>query len=156
MEKEFMLEYEPIFPAGFHDITIDDLDECFVIPFDNNSRRRYLTDRLKFILSELKEIGINFEIWIDGSYATKKPDPADVDIFFSAITAELNAVPKEKMAFLADLISDPKECKLRYGCELYFAPRELEWDISAWRGWFGFSRDNTPKGIPRLTMEAMS
>ena len=76
------MEYEPLFPPGFHNITIDQLEKIFSIPFENSKVRKNYVVRLEYFLNKLEAIGISFEVWIDGSFATKKVNPADIDSRF--------------------------------------------------------------------------
>lgn len=143
------MEFDPLLEPGFHDITIDSLESIFVQPFQNKERRLYLTERFKVLFEKFTELGIEAEIWIDGSYSTQKPEPGDIDLVFFYYPDQLNSLPEEKRVIVEELF-DNKITKIRYNCDVYYAPTtEPEWR-SYWRGWFGFSRDENPKGIPRL------
>lgn len=74
------MEFDPLYPAGFHDINFDSLDDIFVTPFEDSERRKYLTDRFIAYFEKFSELEINEEIWFDGSYSTKKPELGDMDI----------------------------------------------------------------------------
>jgi len=141
-----MSDYLPLFKPGFHDIKLEDLDNLFVIPFNDVSRRRELTDNLKIFLYKLREINAKFEVWIDGSYLTKKITPGDVDIAILYDPEEINSIPKHDQDFL---MTPNKENKIRYGLDAYFVPDERN-SKCYWRGLFGFSREEKPKGIPRI------
>lgn len=145
-----MQEFDPIFEAGFHDITMDQIEEIFVENFDNSDNRKYLMSRLKVLLNIISEINIKFEIWIDGSFATKKQNPNDIDIAIICDPIMLNSLPEDKKIVLLNLFNNRTNTKLRYSCDIYFFPQNDIKQRSYWRGWFGFSRDEKPKGIPRL------
>jgi hypothetical protein len=51
-------EFEPLYPAGFHDISIDNLENIFVIPFNNNTRRSYITNRFRDYIEKFSELGL--------------------------------------------------------------------------------------------------
>jgi len=87
------MEFDPIFPAGFHDITLDKLEEIFVDPFPENERRAYLTRRFRDYLTKVSEFGLKVEIWVDGSYSTYKPQPGDMDILIIYDAKEVNKLP---------------------------------------------------------------
>lgn len=117
------MDYDPLFEPGFHEIAFDKIGEIFVDPFSNSTRRKLLFTRLKAFLKELKRTGINFEIWIDGSFATKKPDPADVDLAILADPDEINQLPKNKKSIIEKLLlGNLTAIKLRYKCDVYFFP----------------------------------
>jgi hypothetical protein len=143
------MEFEPIYPPGFHEVDLKDIDDIFVIPFENNERRRYLTERLKSYLEKFYELGIKAEIWLDGSYSTKKPEPGDIDILIVFNEQELNQIAQEKQIVLNELFNRDF-CKIRYSIDVLLCPASDQNNRSYWRGWFGFSRSEVPKGIPRL------
>jgi hypothetical protein len=143
------MEFEPIYPAGFHDISVDTMHDIFVTPFQDNERRKYLTDRFKDFLDKFSELGIGAEIWIDGSYSTNKPEPGDIDIVFFCNPTHLNALSPDKHILISELFNRDLS-KIRYNCEVFLVPTDNFNLRSYWRGWFAFSRDEKPKGIPRI------
>jgi hypothetical protein len=50
------MEFDPLYPAGFHDINFDSLDEIFVTPFEDSERRKYLTDRFRAYFEKFSEL----------------------------------------------------------------------------------------------------
>ncbi len=72
----------PLFEPGFHEIELNRFEEVFVTPFNDSTHRKYLLDRFLAFLSVFNAIGINCEIWVDGSFATTKNKPSDIDIIF--------------------------------------------------------------------------
>ena len=145
------MNYEPLFQAGFKDITIDELEDVFVNPFDNNGRRAYLLERFMALIDKFKETGISSEVWIDGSFATNKPEPGDIDMIFFVDGNEANALEPEKQRILNEL-NDRKISQIRYKCDVFIVPNQNSNMRSYWRGWFGFSRNEEPKGIVRLSV----
>ena len=147
--KNDKMEFKPIYSAGFHDILLDDIDDIFVIPFENNKRRKFLADRFKNFLDEFAKLKISAEIWIDGSYATYKPEPGDIDIVFFCNPKQLNRLTQEKQNRISELFNQ-NIVKIRYNCDVFLVSDSNNNLRSYWRGWFGFSRDEKPKGIPRI------
>jgi len=143
------MEFEPIYPAGFHDISLDAMHDIFVAPFEDNERRKYLTERFKNFFEKFSELGIGAEIWIDGSYSTLKPEPGDIDIVFFCNPEQLNTLTQEKRTLISELFNRDIS-KIRYNCEVFLVPTDNANLRSYWRGWFAFSRDEKPKGIPRI------
>jgi hypothetical protein len=146
-------EFPPLFPAGFLELDPEDLHENFVTGFGNNARRKYLVGRLQALLQWLSSaLPIEWEVWLNGSFCTRKEEPDDVDIAFFFRSAEVDALSppaRNVMEFLTSR-SAGDQLKLRYDCDCYFLPQEDDENRSYWRGWFGFTRDELPKGIPRL------
>jgi hypothetical protein len=143
------MEFAPIYAAGFHDISLVELEEIFVIPFPENERRAYLTKRFRDYLNKFSELGLKVEIWIDGSYSTIKPEPGDMDILIIFDADAVNHLPDEKKPVLEELF-DRDVCKIRYSIDVLLCDSNNIDMRSYWRGWFGFSRDEKPKGIPRV------
>lgn len=143
------MEYDPIYPAGFHDISFENLEDIFVTPFEMSERRQYLTDRFKAYIEKFSDLNLKVEIWLDGSYSTYKPEPGDIDILIVFDADEVNNLPPEKHPLLTELF-DRKLSKLRYSIDVLLLPSNNQENRSYWRGWFGFSRTEQPKGIPRL------
>lgn len=141
-----MTEHSPLFEPGFHEIDIDDLEKLFVTPFNDGTRRKELADNLKLFLNKLKEIDARFEIWVDGSFVTEKIKPGDVDIAIIFEPDEINNLPQNQIDFLN---TDQKILKIRYNLDVYYVPNDLH-KKSYWKGLFGFSRSEQPKGIPRF------
>jgi len=141
------LEYEPLFPPGFHTVTLENLQGTFVDRFDNPSQRKELLNRFMAFLSLLRFFNVSFELWIDGSFATKKPDPADIDI---AIICDSSAISLDKAQAFIDLFRRSDQVKIRLNCDIYYIHKDDVHTLAYWRGWFGFDRESNPKGIPRL------
>jgi hypothetical protein len=153
-------EFPPLFTAGFYDLaSADDLDTYFVAAFQNQERRRYLVERLRALLEWLQtSIRIEWEVWLDGSFCTHKEEPQDIDIAFFFREADLDSRPPDELRVGEFLASDHghQALRLRFDCDCYFLARDNDEDRSYWRGWFGFTRDENPKGIPRLWLNRVS
>lgn len=144
------MEFDPLFEPGIVDITHENFYHSFVKPFDNPNQREYLLERFEIFLNQLRELEVSMEIWINGSFATKKPEPADIDLAIFLNPDEVNGLPEDKKNTLNDMVNSHEEIKLRYHCDTHFLLSSDDNMRSYWRGWFGFSRNENPKGIPRL------
>ena len=143
------MDYQPIHSAGFLDISNDQLDNIFLAPFDNKGRRKYLLERFSALVDRFKETGLSAEVWIDGSFATLKPEPGDIDIIFFVDANNVNTLPEEKKKIIMEL-NNRTHSNIRYNCDVFIIPSQDFNNRSYWRGWFGFSRNEEPKGIIRL------
>lgn len=145
------MEYEPLHSAGFKDINSSELRDVFVVPFDEPARREYLVNRFEALIERFKQTGISSEVWIDGSFSTKKPEPGDIDMIFFIDADEANALDADKKNILGEL-NNRKLSQIRYKCDVFIVPNQDHNMRSYWRGWFGFNREEQPKGIFRLNI----
>jgi hypothetical protein len=143
------MEYTPLHQAGFLDIPLSQLDNTFISPFVERSRREYLLMRFRSLIEKFMETGLKAEVWIDGSFATQKPDPNDIDIIFFIDGLEANKLSPDLQGILNEL-NNRTISQIRYNCDVFIIPNHDPNIRSYWRGWFGFSRNEEPKGIVRL------
>ncbi len=151
-------EFPPLFPSGFHDIEIEQFDRYFIEPFEDRSRRLFLKERFFALLNELYQIGIDFEMWIDGSYATEKENPNDIDLMLICKLEDEDKLSVEKHQDF-DYLANSSEIRDRYHCDFKFAYSDYSPHlevIERYRELYGFSRNKEPKGIPRLKYVANS
>lgn len=142
-------DYPPLFAPGFHDINCSDIPHLFIEPFFVQERREKLLNGLVNLLEKLKELHLDLEIWLDGSFATLKLEPEDVDVAVFFDISQINSLDEERKRII-EVLSVTIDTKTRYNCDVYFIPNHDDTTRSYWRGWFGFSRSEIPKGIPRL------
>jgi len=68
-----------VLPEGIHECTFEEIEARFS-RFQKSDRRIRLTERLKEYLKAAKQSGIVSAVIIDGSYATNKDEPEDIDL----------------------------------------------------------------------------
>jgi hypothetical protein len=85
-----MMEHAPLFPPGLHDVAEHELDNHFLSAFGESKTRPALIAGLRAFLKGLSRAGIAFEVWLDGSFCTKKIDPNDIDLVVFADENEIN------------------------------------------------------------------
>lgn len=108
------MEYIPLFAPGMHSITLSDMEELFVTPFKDPSRRAHLLTRFKAFLENLKAFPVEMEIWIDGSFSTHKENPGDIDLLVVADVNGVNALPANQQQQLFDVFDSNELLRLRY------------------------------------------
>ena len=111
--------FKPLFQPGFHDIDLSDIDGLFVEPFKDCTRREELVGKLRLFLNALSKINAHFEIWIDGSFATEKIKPGDIDIAIIYKPQEIDNLSSDQIIFLK---TDHKILKIRYNLDVYYVP----------------------------------
>ncbi len=140
----------PLLAPGLHDVQESDLDNHFLSQFTGSTTRPVLIQGFRSYLQALKQFRVAFEIWIDGSFVTNKQDPSDIDLVIFASQADLNSLPTPDQQSLARLLLDRASVKKAVGCDVLFSVAEDQNMRSYWRGWYGFDRLETPKGIARI------
>ena len=75
-------EFEPLLNLGFHRMTLSAVRALCVDAdiFALSQRRKTIMDNLTHILERVGGASIVGEIWLDGSFLTKKIDPCDADL----------------------------------------------------------------------------
>lgn len=134
-------------------MTIDKLKTVTVDPFPSSRRRRAILDGFKKVLDRLRADGVQSDVWIDGSFLTKKIDPADSDIlvvmqgsfFDNATPAQIQTI-----GWAAGMVEPDLLCHSH--TLIQYPPGhaqhcDTEWYGAYWLRQFGFSRKDGPKGI---------
>jgi hypothetical protein len=140
----------PLFPPGFHDFAFDQLNAIFREPFPASSSRPRLLNGLEDLLLILRGFPLNLEIWINGSFSTKKEDPADIDLLILAEVGEVNGLSPSERQTLYNIVVNKPYIKTVYFCDLFLIFKAEQDKKIYWRGCFGFDRLDQPKGIPRI------
>jgi len=111
---------------------------------------------LESLLAELSRTGIRAEVWINGSFLTKKIDPDDVDLVVVVQEQDLPAAPAGKDVLIRIARQDftnPIKCdsylNVEYpaGSPRYTLGQEQR---SYWLKQFGESRGSEKKGLAVL------
>lgn len=146
-------EYEPLIENGFKQIALWQLDTVFLEPFGENEHRKYLINRLSAYISEVLSLGLNTEIWIDGSFSTYKPDPQDVDVVFLFDENEIHDLNDRKKQLFEELFLKRELIKARYSVDVYFIDRNDENEKQKWITTYGFdSKKINSKGIYKIQL----
>lgn len=148
------IEYPPLLPDGFKEIAEADLHEAFVAPFHSEAQNCRVNLLIGFgnFLSEFKALHVSAEIWIDGSFTTQAPDPADIDLVFYFDPTEIDNLSEDRKTRFQRLFTNRKFIRNNYQVEVFYAIKSNEADYQQWQKTFGTCYDNkTPKGIFRLT-----
>jgi hypothetical protein len=143
-------EFDAILAPGIHDMTIDQFRSTFVDAFQNNQRRAKIMSRFFDFLTTLFSLDVAAEIWLDGSFLTRKESPNDIDIVVfldEKRVARLDATGQSRLRYLG---GNPAATKVRFMTDVRMAPTSNGDLRSYWRGWFGFDRSENAKGFVRL------
>lgn len=108
---------------------------------------------LEKLVEELQNRGVKVEIWIDGSFATEKVDPEDMDIVLPVYHETYDSGTKPQQEIL-ETVSRNLKAKLKCDSYVFFeypeghslherGKRSREY----WLRQFGTSRTGVPKGM---------
>lgn len=73
-------EFPALLSEGLHPMSLADLKRLCVTEFPLSKRRESIMRSLESLLAALTSAAINAQVWIDGSFLTKKIDPDDIDL----------------------------------------------------------------------------
>ena len=143
------MEEKPILPPGLHDFELNQLENHFLSDFPDSTTRAVLIEGLKKYINVLKSLEISIEVWLDGSFTTTKTNPNDIDLVIFASEKAVNKLDSKKQEIFRRLTNRRKN-KQKFGCDVLFSVKENQEMRSYWRGWYGFDRNESPKGIARI------
>ena len=144
--------YQPLFRDDFVDIDENAIDSVFVGDL-GTPRRRFLATALRLFLGHLRLLGLeSYEVWIDGSFATKNPNPMDVDIvcfIYIQVIENMSEKQQKEMKYLA---SDEGRTYVRerWSCDYYHCPFDSLEDRNYWKKKFSSDEYGSTKGIVRI------
>lgn len=154
MDKE---EYPPLLEIGMHEMSLVELRKLCVEAFPLSHTRENVMSAFEALYNALSGQGIESEVWVDGSFLTKKINPDDSDIVVKLMSSAYDSLTNDQQEVL-DRVSKQKFC-VQSRCDSYFfieypKNHDLHWvgeDSKAyWLKQFGFSRQKQTKGFALL------
>lgn len=142
--------FPPLFQSGFCEVKEKDIESIFVGDI-NTPRRRMLASQLRLFISELKKLGVQGDLWIDGSFSTKNPNPVDVDLALCVSSITLNAMTDENIQTLQYYVSSEgrQYVRSKWGCDFYAMDSSNVGERSYYQELFSNNPDSqNTKGIP--------
>ena len=148
------ISWTPISANGFHQLTKADLPSHFVEGFEEQHQihRSRMLSRFLAYIQELADFHIPMEIWLDGSFTTRCPEPDDIDLAILLSYRDLVNLTRAELIKLDLLLNERERVKLRYTCDVYHLDTHSEQDRQRWASTFATNHDGTPKGIFILTI----
>lgn len=153
------LEYKPLLRPGFHPLSLQELEALCVTRFPKSTTRRRIFEGLTQVIGSLHGIGLNAEVWIDGSFLTEKENPNDSDVVVKVHAAFFENGTIAQQDAIQRIATD---LKTSHKCDCYVLfhydpgdPRanESEWMNAYWIRQFGFSRGNEMKGMALYSIQ---
>jgi hypothetical protein len=154
-------DFPCLFPLGFHQLSMDDVEQVCVDLFPLSNTRRPIMDGLSQFAKRVLDAKVPGEMWANGSFLTEKIDPKDVDIIVRVDGDAVynNGTPDQRDVI--DWIIANQKATLK--CDSYVLMEypvghplhtEGQWWYSYWHKQWGFSRDDDPKGIIVISLGA--
>ncbi|WP_050587392.1 hypothetical protein [Mesorhizobium sp. LSJC269B00] len=150
-------EFPPLLPAGLHRMTEDELKVLVVDAFPLSTKRPLLWQRFLNLMDEARQLKLEFEVWIDGSFLTQKIEPSDVDFVLDFDVDAINNPAPSQVPFLRELANQAFKPQKLHSFIMFHAPTahgqhaEGERLHDQWVKDFGFSYvAREPKGIAVL------
>jgi len=142
-------------------MTEDQLSTLCVDRFPLSASRGLVMAGLSTVLARLKQVGLNAEVWIDGSFLTEKIDPEDVDIAIRLSGTDWEGAT-EQISEVVDWAVSDDVCRSHRVDGYVWADwpadhpqHELGKQMrSYWTKWYGASRSEQPKGIVVISLGA--
>lgn len=104
-------------------------------------------------INEFQFLGLEAEIWIDGSFSTHKPEPQDIDVVFLLDQKAVASLDSKKEQLFQELFMKREEVRVRYSLDVYFIDKDDVEDKQKWISTYGFdSRKMNSKGIYKLEL----
>lgn len=75
-----LAEYPPLLVPGLQPMTLDGLQALCVTSFPLSGTTPRIMAGLKMIIDRLSQYGIRGDLWVNGSFLTRKIDPSDSDV----------------------------------------------------------------------------
>jgi hypothetical protein len=132
-----------VLPLGEHETTMEEIESRFGFTED---RKRQMIG-LKEAMKNLEGAGVR-QVWIDGSFVTKKPNPGDVDGCWDPVGVDPDLLDP---VFL-DFTDFGKAMKDKYGVDFY--PNVVEAGSGqVFSRFFQSDRNQNPRGILTIKFE---
>ena len=146
-------DFSPLLAVqGENILTLDKLHDICVLQ-QQTDRRNDLWDGLASLCVRLYSAGMSgLDLWVDGSYMTKKPRPRNVDCVLWVPQSHVDHCTERQHNELLPL-KDRNAVEIKHCVKLHILPPEEQKNIDYWTNWFSVARDGvTPKGFARLTL----
>lgn len=143
---------------GFCEYKLEEIEKIFVTDFLESQTRKEIYKGFLVWLKSLLNTCVPDEIWIDGSFATTKINPNDIDLI---CFINFNDFLEKKLE-----IQQLRQIGLENKCDTYIgiSPKsvvdeklknEFTNNRNYWRGQFGFDREDNPKGMIKINIKSL-
>jgi hypothetical protein len=145
-------EFPPLLTGGAHTLSVNEIRNLCVIPFALSKTRGAIMDSLDQVIASLEGNGVVGELWVDGSFVTRKIDPADADVvlrcdgefYENGTAAERAAIDALEAALYLPLVDSYHFFEWPAGHPFHLLG-QTEYDY--WWSWYTESRGGEAKGL---------
>lgn len=96
-------EFPPLLSPGLQRISLEDLKKITVDGFSLSSKRKELWANFIELIEKISILKLPCEIWVDGSFLTKKIEPNDIDFVVDFPIGVTDNPTSEQVVMLDDL-----------------------------------------------------
>ena len=147
-------DFPPLFSPGIHSLSLAELEEIAVTPFQNDAQRVRLFLLFAQWIQRLQALHVSAILWIDGSFVTEKNSPGDIDcmMWVPSSAMALSAAQQSEIEKLVDRLT----LKTQFGIDFYLESPSSDEKFhreAYWKGVFGFQHDGkSAKGFVELSI----
>ncbi|MEX0642153.1 MAG: hypothetical protein WD468_05605, partial [Pirellulales bacterium] len=154
--------FPPLLSAGFHEMTLVEVRELCVTAFPKSLTRKSVMEGLVRVIDKLNRASVIGEVWVDGSFATRKIDASDADILVHVASELYDSNLTVRDAVWWATLPERKDTD---SCDSYRwveyskgHPKftDSESDRLYWTNWYGYSEvRHVAKGIIVVSLPAV-
>ena len=111
-------------------MSVEELRDLCVKDFPSSARREEIMAGFDAIHDQLVSLGIDGELWIDGSFTTRKMEPDDIDFILVTDSGLRDTGTPEQIAFIDWLIDNERDPKNSFHCDtdvVFRFPEDSPW-----------------------------
>lgn len=144
-----------LLPPGRHPATVDEVRAALVDAFEGSATRAAIFGYWLDLRAALGELVPVRSQWLDGSFTTSKPDPADLDLVTVVDGPTFDELPRHRRLLVGSLIEGTYTEQF-WSCDSNPLFRYPEGDLGhhasvvvaeRWESYFGHTRDGDEKGF---------
>ncbi|MDX1943957.1 MAG: nucleotidyltransferase domain-containing protein [Pirellulaceae bacterium] len=143
------LNADGFLPEGIHDCTLDELEARFG-QFQDSDRRCRLFEKFREYVREARSSGVVKSLFVDGSFATGKPNPSDIDLIVISLARELLPATLRPAEYNA---LSKRHIRRKFGMDVLLA-QDGEMEVDEHVEFFSQvrNRPEVRKGLLRITL----
>ena len=117
-----ILNADGLLPPGIHRLTVDEFEAMFVDGMNDTEHRRRIFKRWRLHRAHLQNLVPISHQWIDGSFVTAKPKPADIDVVTFFDGSDFDVLPPMEKDMFQGLL-DGSSTRARWTVDSYGVAR---------------------------------